>query len=185
MEQIKVIFFALASFFGIEDGRIAADATTVTINPQKKEIVIIQEDLFSVIQNEKDKAIALVQWDALLHYKELNMTWAKELASLESKTLIISPKKDIIQPRLTFTYTNEKDLRGLGIWYNAEKDEFSINHVPRYNLSTDNGHLSGNYWVFQGNKTFSFTLQPFLEMPEQYKNFKQPISELLLLSEKK
>lgn len=59
MEQIKILFFALASFFGIEDGRIASEKTTITVYPQNKEVEIIQEGLFTVIQTQKDSTLVL------------------------------------------------------------------------------------------------------------------------------
>lgn len=35
MEPIKIFFFALASFFGVENQRILADKTFVTVYPKK------------------------------------------------------------------------------------------------------------------------------------------------------
>lgn len=179
MEQIKILFFVLGSFFGIEDGRIAADKTTVTIDPKNQEIEIIQENLFAIIQSEKDTALGLEQWDKLFNWKERKTLWSKELDSFPVKNFTLIPKKKTIQPQLTLSYSNEKDLRALGIWYNAEKNQFSINHIPQENIKTENGKLEGNYWVFNGDSTFSFTIEPFLQMPESYQKFKRPLKELL------
>lgn len=83
------------------------------------------------------------------------------------------------QPQLTLTYRDEKDLQAMGIWYNAEKNQFSINHVPSDNLQTQNGKLIGNYWIFDGDASFSFTLEPFKDLPQNYQNFKQPLVQIL------
>ncbi|MBQ0734953.1 hypothetical protein [Aquimarina celericrescens] len=184
MEQIKIIFFALSSFFGIEDGRIAADKTTVTVFPENKEIEIIQEKLFTVIQSEKDNTLVLEQWDKLYYWKERKTSWSKELDSFPMKNFNLTPIKNKIQPNLTLTYSNEKDLRKMGIWYNTEKNQFSINHIPQHNIKTKDGKLIGNYWVFNGDRTFSFTVEPFLQMPENYQKFKQPLRELLTENKK-
>lgn len=179
MEEIKIIFFALTSFFGIEDERIAADKTTVTIYPKTQEIEIIQENLFTFIQSEKDTELILEQWDKLQYWKEKKISWAKELDSFPIKNLTFNPIKKIIQPHLVLTYSKEKDLRMMGIWYNAEKNQFSINHIPQQNIKTENGKLVDNYWVFNGDSKFSFTIEPFLQMPEEYKKLKTPIKKIL------
>ncbi|WP_419213933.1 hypothetical protein ACNR9Q_07215 [Maribacter sp. X9] len=179
MEEIKIIFFILGSFFGMEDGRIAADKTTVTVYPHDHQIEIIQEELFAVIRSQKDSALVLEQWDKLFYWKERNTAWSKELDSFPHKSLNLIPIKDKIQPNLIFSYSEQKDLRAMGIWYDNAKNQFSINHIPQDNINTDDGKLVGNYWVFNGNNTFSFTIEPFLGMPENYKKSKKPLKELL------
>ncbi|HIB49120.1 MAG TPA: hypothetical protein EYO35_12525 [Flavobacteriaceae bacterium] len=179
MEQIKIIFFVLASFFGIEEGKIAADKTTVSVYPQNKRIEIIQEDLFTVIQSKKDSILVLEQWNNLLFWKERNTNWSKELNGFTAKNFSITYTENTIKPNLTLTYLKEEDLRALGIWYNAESNRFSINHIPRNNIESESGKLIDNYWNFDGVKSFSFTIEPFLKMSEDYKKFKVPLKELL------
>ena len=179
MEQIKIILFVLTSFFGIKDGRIAADKTTVTINPKTQEIEIIQENLFTVIQSKKDRTLILEQWNQLKYWKERKISWAKELDSFPVKSLSFTTIKKTIQPHLVLTYSKEKDLRMLGISYNAEKNQFSINHIPEENIKTKSGELVDHYWVFNGDSKFSFTIEPFLQMPEKYKKLKMSIKEIL------
>lgn len=179
MEQINVIFFALLSFFNIENGRIAAAKTTIIVNPHNNTIEIIQENLFTMIQQEQDSVITLEQWNELRSYKDDNMPWAKELDSFTAKNFELKKVNDNLQPHLTLTYTIEKDLRAMGIWFNKDKNQYSTNHIPSQNLQTKSGVLEGNYWIFDGSKSFTFTLEPFLEMPEQYKKLKQPLEELI------
>ncbi len=179
MEQIKLVFFALASFFTIENGQIGADKTTVAIYPKTQEIEVIQEGLFTVIQSAEDSTRVLEQIDKLQHWEEKKTAWTPELEHFPVKNFTFMPFKDTIQARLKFTYTNEKDLRPLGIWYNVEKNQFSINHNSHDNIKTKDGKLDGNYWVFNGEREFRFTLEPFLKMPEKHKKSKTPIQELL------
>lgn len=179
MEHIKIIFFFLSSFFGIEEGRIAADKTTVTIHPKSQEIEIIQENLFSIIQSEKDTIIVLEQWRKLVDTKEGTYSWAKDLDNFPVKKLILKATKETIQPHVNLKYLIAKDLSVMGIWYNEEKNQFSINHVPQENLKTKEGKLVDNYWVFNGDDTFSFTLEPFLQMLESYQKFKKPLNEII------
>ncbi len=179
MEQIKIIFFVLASFFNTEDGRIVADKTTVTVHPENKELVIVQENLFAIIRTEEDTPSVLKEWDQLSQWKENKLSWAAELDSFATKNFTVIKSSDAIQPQLTLAYTNEKQLRELGIWYDAEKNQFSINHNPNYNIKTETGTLDGNYWVFNGESPFSFSVAPFLDIPEQYLQFKKPLLELV------
>ena len=77
------------------------------------------------------------------------------------------------------SYAKENDLRALGIWYNADENQFSINHTPSYNIKTKNGKLNGNYWYFCSDSAFSFTIEPFLQMPKNYQQMKVPLREFL------
>lgn len=184
MEQIKLIFFALASFFGIEDGRIVSEKTTITITPENKEIEIIQQNLFTIIKTEEDSTLALDQWNKILYAKQRNTTWSKELDSFPVKSFDFTPLKNTIQPHLILNYSKQKDLRAFGIWYNQEKNQFSINNIPQHNINTNDGKLEGNYLVFNAKDTITFTIEPFLQMPENYQRLKRPLEELLKTKKK-
>jgi len=179
MEQIKILFFVIGSFFGLEDGKIAADTTTVTINPIQKEITIVQEKLFTVIQTVQDKETVLKQWNLLYNSQDTATPWAKELTSFTNKTITYQETDGGISPKITLQYKTEEDLRALGIWYSKEKNQFSINHIPQQHLKTEDGKQDGNYWFFNATETFSFSLQPFIELPEQYKKLIVTIEELV------
>jgi hypothetical protein len=47
------------------------------------------------------------------------------------------------------------------------------------NLETATGNLKGNYWIFPGDDSFSFTLKPFKEMPDAFQKAKVSIGELV------
>lgn len=178
MEEIKIIFFALASFFGIEGGRFAAEKTTIVVNPVDKKIEVIQEKLFTLVQSEKDSLEVLEQWNKMFFRNEKKTLWAVELDSFPVKK--VSFNSETKWPSLTLYYSDPKDLKVMGIWNNDQKNQFSINHIPKYNLKTKDGKLVGNYWVFNSEKTFSFTIEPFIGMTDNYKRIKQPIPGFLL-----
>lgn len=179
MEQITIIFFALASFFGIEDGRIFAEKTTITINPENKEIEIIQENLFTIIQPEEESLLIREQWNKLFYWKEKNTVWSMDLDNFPVKDLSFSTIKNTIQAHLTLKYSKETDLGKLGIWYNAEENQFYINHIPQYNIKTNEGKLEENYWTFDGNSKFSFTIEAFKQMPKEYRKLKKSLKDVL------
>lgn len=184
MEQIKILFFALASFFGIEDGRFAANKTTITISPNKQEIEIVQENLFTVIQSEEDSIAAVEQWDKLFYWKERGTSLSKELNSFSVKSVRFKSIKKTISPHLILGYSSENDLRAMGIWFNKNKNQFSINNISSHNVLTMQGELIGNYWVFNGGEKFSFTIEPFLEMSKKHQNLKVSLTDLIMENKK-
>ena len=48
----------------------------------------------------------------------------------------------------------------MGIGYNAERNQFSINNISQQNIKSKNGKLIDNYWVFNGDSKFSFINEP-------------------------
>lgn len=180
MEQIKIVFFLLGSFFGMEDGLIAANETVVTVYPKEHKIEIIQNNLFAIVQLEKDTILVSEQWNKITKWNEQKTGWSNDLEDFSEKNIsfrIID--NDSIQPHLSLTYSNEKDLSKLGIWYDAEKNQFSINHIPNDNITSNDGQLVGNYYIFDGNKPFTFTIEPFLQMLDVYKSYKRPLNEVI------
>lgn len=184
MLEIKIIFFALASFLGIKDARIAADKTTVIIHTQSKEVEIIQEGLFTVLQTGSDTSLVLNEWEKILEAQENKQAWAKDLDSLRVEQLSFPTSKDGMQAHLRLRYSKEKDLSALGIWYKEEQRQFSINNIPPYNINTNDGQLEGNYWVFEAKDSLSFSIAPFDQMPEMYKKLKVPLEDFLAEAKK-
>lgn len=186
MNEIKILFFALGSFFGMDDARITADKTTVLIYPKEKQIEIIQEDLFALIQSEKDERLVLEQWDKIYKWKEKHTAWAKELDNFTFKDFKLTPVKMttqtylvLIRPHLSLKYTHEKDLASMGIWFNAAKNKFYLNNIPEDNIQSSNGKLEGNYWVFDAEDRISFTIEPYLKKIDKFKNSRIPLKKLL------
>lgn len=186
MSEIKILFFALGSFFGVEDGRIVSDKTTVHIHPREQEIEIIQEDLFALIQSESDEKLVLEQWDKIYNWKEKSTAWAKELDNFTFKDLKLTPVKMttqtylvLIRPHITLKYAQEKDLAAMGIWFNADKNKFYLNNMPEYNIKSENGKLEGNYWVFSSDYEISFTIEPYLKITDELNKSRTPLKKLL------
>lgn len=167
MVHIEILLFVLGTFFGMEDSRIAADKTHVILFPETQEVEIMQEGMFAIIQSEEDVALVLKQWEDLTRWKEREVAWADDLNVFSEKTLTFASTDTNLQSKLKFRYSDEKDLQALGIEYNAEKHQFYIDHIPQINLKTNDGNLEGSYWVFNADKNFSFSLEPFLDMPEE------------------
>lgn len=177
MEQIEVILFLILSFFGIDPGRIIAEDSTVTIDTKHQEIEIIQNGFFSIIQDVEDSTLTYPQWNRLK--SQDTITWSTALDSFTNKEFkwLKTAKNDsleVFQAQFNMKYANKTMLRKLGVWYNAETAAFSINHIPQQNISTDNGKLEENFWIFTPDEQgkFSFRLQPFLNLPDEFEIFK-------------
>ncbi|WP_397299830.1 MULTISPECIES: hypothetical protein [Nonlabens] len=179
MEQINIIFFAILSFFNVENGRIAATKTTVTVDTSRKTVLIEQENLFSIIKNESEDNVVVDQWNHFITMMDNDIIWSEDLKSFTDKKVIVDTVEEGILPKITLSYSHTDDLRDLGIWFNELKNDYSINNVPVQNLKTSDGVLHGNYWVFEGDQVFSFTLEPFLDLPEGYQSFVKPLEEIL------
>jgi acyl-ACP thioesterase len=89
MEELKIMFLMLGSFFGMKDGRIAAEKTTVTVNPLHRKVTSIQENLFAVIQSESDAPKVLEQWQKFNTWNEKETPWSVELDSFSEKKLLL------------------------------------------------------------------------------------------------
>lgn len=161
MESVKIFFFALASFFGIESQRILADKTTVTVYPQRKQIQILQENIFAYTPNEKDLPLAKQEWRNVYHYQQNQQKWSADLDCFSDKKIEFSTSKKGAAAKITLTYTHPNDMAAMGIWYNEDTDQFAMNYIPEDNLKTKDGKKNGVFWNFDGNKDFSFTLKPF------------------------
>ncbi|SHJ09566.1 hypothetical protein SAMN04488096_10849 [Mesonia phycicola] len=178
MEEFKIILFLISTFFGIEGGRVVADKTTVSIYPEKQEVEIIQENLFTVLEEDYNAETVIKQWRKIEEAQTNENLWREDLKNFTNKQLILRDNKEI-KPQIKLTYTNKEDLEELGIWYNEEQSQFSINHLPQEMIKTEEGVLKGNYWYFDANRKFTFTIQPFLKMPEKYKKIKKSINSIV------
>ena len=168
MEPIKIFFFALASFFGVENQRILADKTTVTVYPQKKQIEIVQENIFAFVLNAKDLQLAQEEWSNVYHYKQNGKKWSQELAYFSDKKIEFSENEKGKIAKITLTYTHPNDMTVMGIWYNEDENQFAMNYIPEH-LKTKDGKKNGIFWNFGGNKNFSFTIEPFKTIPKNRK----------------
>lgn len=174
METIKIFFFAIASFFGIEEQRILADKTTVTIYPNEHKIEIIQKDIFALTQTENDEQLAKKEWQKLLNWESNKIEWSEDLKYFSNKKIEFLEIKNDKTVKITLVYDHPNDMTAMGIWYNEDKNQFSMNYIPKDMLITKEGIKNGNYWNFDGSKTFSFTVEPFKVIPKNKKssNFK-------------
>ena len=177
MEIIQIIFFSIGSFFSIENSRIASWEVIVTIDPVAQSVEIQQNDIFTVALNEGDSARLNEQWELLIDEEQREL--ASALAGVRdfemdfSKGKMPKSKEKILNATIEFKYTKAKQLEAFAIDY--VDNEFSFINMPDWHLETEDGKLDGNYWHFPNDKSFTFSLHPFLEIPEKYKEQKMSL----------
>ncbi len=170
MEPIKIFFFALASFFGVENQRILADKTFVTVYPKKNQIEIVQKNIFAFVPTANDLQLAKEEWNGVHNYIQNGKKWSDELAYFSDKKIEFSTDKKGTTAKITLTYTHPNDMAVMGIWYNEDTDQFAMNYIPEHNLKTKDGTKNDIFWNFDGNKDFSFTIEPFKSVPKNKKS---------------
>ncbi|GAA4244857.1 MULTISPECIES: hypothetical protein [Winogradskyella] len=169
MEEIKILFFVIGTFFGIHQSNIIAEKATITINPEAKTITVLQENLISIIQNESD---SLKVKSELKNITQPNYPWSSEFAnySKKEKYFFISEDTQTLNLKLTLTYTTANDLKAFGINKNND-GKFSMTNFPKAHTKSTDGVLGERYWNFEANKPFTFTEEPLTQMPEKYQKF--------------
>lgn len=173
MEQIKILFFVIGAFFGVEQSGIIAEKSTVTIDPQEKTITILQENLVALIQNEND---SLKIRNELSKITEINHTWNSEFNDYlkKEKSFYISEDTTSLNLKLTLTYNTDKDLKAFGINKNKE-GKFSMTNFPKSHVKSTDGKLGERYWNFESNKPFTFSEEPLTDIPLEYQKFKRSV----------
>lgn len=178
MEAIKILFFAISSFLGMENGQIIATTTIVNVSPQEKKIVIVQEDLCSIVRDSSSTRSVRAEWNEIQRQQNTTLQWDPVLSSFKNKELEINMDSNTISCTITLNYADKSQLRNLGIWFNKENNEFSINHIPNLSISSPQGKLDGNYWRFE-NQDFSFTINPFVKAPKNIIEQKKALIEII------
>ena len=79
MEPIKIFFFAMASFFGIENQRILSGKTQVKVYPKEYRIEVVQQKIFALTPTENDRQLAKKEWEEIYNLKSHNRQWSEEL----------------------------------------------------------------------------------------------------------
>lgn len=182
MNEIKILAFALCTFFQTEEVRIMAETTIVSINPIEKSVEIFLEDPFTIIESNNDISETRAQYDSIVNWSKQNINWSKELDHLIEKKLKIIISEDDSKIKaftVKLNYENEKDLEVLGIWFNSLKNKFAINNTPDIHMTSDAAVGEGNYWYFNAQEPFAYILKPFDSLPTDFQKLKRKLNEVL------
>ena len=92
------------------------------------------------------------------------------MAYFSDKKIEFSTDKKGTTAKITLTYTHPNDMAVMGIWYNEDTDQFAMNYIPEQKVKTKDGTKNDIFWNFDGNKDFSFTLEPFRAITKNKKS---------------
>lgn len=173
MEEIRIIFFVLSSFFGINDTPMVAEKTLVTINPIEKSIQIEQEHLFTLIQEPSQREVLANRLEQLATE---NNFWTDDLSVFEDKELIFLVKDNQLNAKIQLRYNQLSDLNIFGLYDND--NTLSMVNIERDAIRTEQGVLQGNYWNFDTAKSFSFSLEPYKNLPQEAQKLRLNLIEV-------
>ena len=159
MTPINILFYALASFMGMEAPLIVCSQIVVTINSVDKTIEIVQEDLFSIITTPADSMVIVEEWQHILKFEH-----GKAHNGFTIEHLSWDSHKGRLNATLRIRYTDSKTLEEAGIYYNEEPGYALIN-VLDWNIESTDAVLNGNYWVWPETKQVTFSSKPFESIP--------------------
>ncbi|WP_299763742.1 hypothetical protein [uncultured Dokdonia sp.] len=175
MELIKIIFFVLGTFFGVENSGIIAEKTNVTIDPEKHTITVTHENLFTMVQKEQDSIRVMDELYRIGNPAagDTRYDWIEELTAYETKTLVIAsdPGKEQLNASIKLIYNTKEQLKDFAVEYVTEENSYALINIPAWNIETTTGVLKDNFWYFKDE--ISFSLSPTTNMPEDYKKYQK------------
>ncbi|WP_296382010.1 hypothetical protein [Winogradskyella sp.] len=173
MELTKILFFLIGTFFGVEQSRVLSEKTTITINPEEKTIVVVQENIVSLIQNANDSLKVYAELKVIVQPKHQWSTEFKDYTKKE-KCFFISDDGKTLNSKINLTYKTSTDLKAFGIDINKD-GALSMIDTPKLNINSTDGKLGERYWNFDADKPFTFTIEPLTDIPEEYKAYKKSL----------
>ncbi|SDX08385.1 hypothetical protein SAMN05444411_10353 [Lutibacter oricola] len=154
MVEVKIIFFVLGMFFGVNYCHIGSELVTVSIDPQTKTMVIQQENLCTILKSKNDSLNLKNEIDTII-----NNIWSPLLKKYKSKHIEFqTDKNNLLNATITLEYNTSKDLEDFGLDLNSD-GEYSLINIPNWNIQSNDGKLTGNYWNFEVHKRFTFTMR--------------------------
>ncbi|MFD2554722.1 hypothetical protein [Sphingobacterium tabacisoli] len=171
MNPISVLFFAIATFLGVEESRIVSRKATVTIDPVHQTFEVVQEDLFSILVTKEDSI-------AMINELQLIMDFKKGLEKNDSDGLIVESlslegQGGEISAVLKGRYTAVKAFERAGIYSDAAG--FSMVNIPEWNIRSEDAVLKENYWGWPANGKVTLVVEAFENIPEDYLKYRRSI----------
>jgi len=174
MDPINIYFFALASLIGLENMSIVSQSVTTTINPMEKTLEIYQEDLFSVIVTAEDSLIVVNELSQIAEFHKSSDKKTVEGWTVDE--IVFSKNGQQLNAILKGRYTAPALLAEAGIHLDTtENSEFSLMDFPDWNIRSSEAVLKGNYWVWPVDKTVTILMEPYKNIPDKYRPYRQSI----------
>ncbi|QKX03484.1 hypothetical protein HN014_00640 [Aquimarina sp. TRL1] len=180
MLEVKIAFFVIGAFFGMQNARIVAEKTVVTLHPEQQLIEFEQQNLYAVLMRKEDSLLLNEEWK-ILNTPE-NRSWVKEVSDKDTAVLEFRKEDKSITAYIAFTYSEEKVLQPFGLYKNKE-GKWCIKNIPDWNIESKEGTLKGGYWVFDAQQKIRFSVRPYFETIEKQGYTKQDIYSYIVRSQ--
>ncbi len=169
MEEIKILVFALVSFLSTEDIPIGAKSAEIEINTQTKQIVLRQQDIYSLEQYRNEAKSGL---DSLLRTQMLNA----DLGSLAMTSKHFFEEDGKLNAILYLQYKDIKDLRKISFYADGEGN-LSYPYMKDYQYDLQTGRIDGRYLRFDAGQEVKFQMKrkeyPFQGMYSLLEDWKE------------
>lgn len=159
MNEVKIFFIIIGTFFMREQPSLVAEKAVISVDPIKKQVVIVQKNLISTIE---EQSVQKTEEFQKLKNKELN--WANELSLFKNKEISIQENGNSVSLTVSFNYDKPEDLSLINIDYN--ESQFATFMDEKIKGLTGDFHVEEPYLVFKENKSFSFEVSIYDEWLE-------------------
>lgn len=174
MDPISIYFFALASILGIETTSIVSQKASVVINPEARTFEIRQEDLFSIMLSAADSITVVNELQQISKFQQ--GIKKRNADGFIVDEIVLSRNGEQLDATLKGRYTAPVALAKAGIHLDSlSNSSFSLMNFPEWNIRSSDAVLKENYWVWPANKTVTITMQPYKNIPDEYRPHRRNI----------
>ncbi len=174
MDTISIYFFSLASIIGIENTSIMSQKATFTINPAERTFEIHQEDLFAIVMTKDDSLVVVHEIQQIASFNKSKEK--KTDNGLTIDEIVLSSNNQQLNVALKGKYTTPDVWEKAGIHIDSTATHrFNLMNFPDWNIRSSDAVLEGNYWSWPTDKTVTIVMDPFQNIPKQYRQHRQNI----------
>ncbi len=151
MEEVKILIFALVSFFSQENLPIAAKSAEIHIDVVNKQIALYQYDIYSLEQYKEEarKGLNTLMSTTVLH---------PDLRMLKLANKHFYEEDGKLNVVLHLQYDAIKDLRKISFYLN-EEGILSYPYMTEYEYGLQTGNIDNRYVRFKADTNVKFSMQ--------------------------
>ncbi|MCH7397012.1 hypothetical protein MM236_03390 [Belliella sp. DSM 107340] len=164
MIEIRIIFFILGTFFGIDNSNILSESVQVEIDPESKTVIVYHKGLYTFIKDEEEIIIVLQELEILrnlnqvIHTEEIQSNGQDTYDWIELE-LMSNKDDEKLDAKLQLKYKDDEFLESMGISYSVKDKAYTMINFESDNIQSSVGELNGNRWYFK--EKLIFTIEPF------------------------
>src|SRR5690606_27935811 len=126
MNEVKIFFIIIGTFFMREQPSLVAEKAVISVDPIKKQVVIVQKNLISTVE---EQSVPKTEEFQKLKNKELH--WVNDLNVFKNKEVSIQENGNSVSLTVSFTYDKPEDLSIINIDYSERSEERRVGKDSR------------------------------------------------------